>query len=424
MARLQKMVLKPKEQLVTRLFLSPKLKQNLTVLSYSTYDLVNAMKELSESDPFVTLSEPKTESHGIEWIGTPDGESLIDHLLLQVNLSDWSNKEKKEVKLLIYHLDNDGYLRTELTEIAEATEFSKQDLAKALPLLHSLDPIGIGAKDLTECLLIQAREKTDFNQVAMKILVENKLELLADPRKWNQTEFSSQQMTAALTSIQTLDPTPASEYVVENNTQYLLPDLIFKVEDGRLTIETFQSQIPELLFDEQTYNELKNQSAESQYFSEQRQRYTEMKNAIEHRQQTILRLGKYVGEYQHTFLTTLQKQDLKPLGLKETAKALNLAPSTISRAIKDKYIQCQNKVFSLKVLFPRKVTTDLSQARIEYDLKQLIRNEDRQKPLSDQQLVEIFAEQKVKLSRRVIAKYRQKLNIPNSYARKKIVDNQ
>lgn len=419
MTRVQKMVLKPKEQLVTRLFLSPKLKQNLTVLSYSTYDLVNAMKDLSESDPFVSLGEPKNEAQSLEWLRAPEGESLLDHLLVQVRLNDWSNREKKAVKLLIYNLDQDGYLRTGLNEIAEATEFQLLDLEKAKTLLQGLDPIGIGAQDLNECLLLQARQKADFDQTAMQILTNNELELLAEPQKWPKSPYSQEHLKAALTSIQTLNPAPASEYVEDSNTQYLIPDLIFKVEDNRLTIETFQSQIPELLFDEKTFSELKDRSDQNKYFTEQHQRFVEMKNAIEQRQRTMMRLGKYVGDFQRDFLMTLQKQELKPLGLKETAQALDLAPSTISRAIKDKYIQCQNKIFSLKLLFPRQVKTDLSQARIEYDLAKLIKNENAQMPLSDQQLVALFAEHNVNLSRRVIAKYRKKLGIANSYLRKR-----
>lgn len=419
MTRLQKMVLKPKEQLVTRLFLSPKLQQNLTVLSYSTYDLISAMKELSESNPFVSLAEPKSENHSLEWIGDTESESLPDHLLLQVRMSDWSSREKSAVKLLIYNLDDDGYLRAKLNELAQASEFSLADLEQAKVLLQSLDPCGVGASGLNECLLIQARQKENFDETAMQILLSDSLELLADPQKWEQSDFSASQLTQALANIQTLDPTPASEYVTEQNVQYLLPDLIFKVEAGCLTIETAKSQIPELLFDEKTYKELKTQSDQGKYFSQQRQDYLEMKNAIDQRQQTILRLGKYAGEYQRAFLTTMQTQELKPLGLKDAANALNLAPSTISRAIKDKYIQCQNKIFSLKILFPRKVTTDLSQARIEYDLQKLIDQESSHQPLSDQQLVEHFADHGVTLSRRVIAKYRKKLNIPNSYQRKR-----
>ena len=418
MTRLQKMVLKPKEQLVTRLFLSPKLKQNLTVLSYSTHDLINAMKEISASNPFVTLREPKGEMQNLEWLRSPETENLIDHLLVQVDLSDWHSWEKSAVKALIYHLDEDGYLRIDLAKIAEQTEFTLAKLLRAKSLLQSLDPCGIGGANLAECLALQAKQKDNFNHVALEILLNNQLEMLADPKKWSNSRFSISELNDALASIQTLNPTPASDYIVDSNVQYLLPDLIYKVTDGRITVENFQAQIPEMVFDEKSYRELKDQSNENKYFSEQKQRFLEMKSAIAERQKTIMRLGEYVGQFQHAFLTTMQKQELKPLGLKETARALSLAPSTISRAIKDKYVQCQNKVFSLKILFPRKVTTDLSQARIEYDLQQIIKKEDARAPLSDQQLVEIFAKHDVTLSRRVIAKYRKKLNIPNSYSRK------
>ena len=418
MTRLQKMVLKPKEQLVTRLFLSPKLKQNLTVLSYSTHDLINAMKEMSASNPFVTLKEPKGEMQNLEWLRSPETENLIDHLLMQVDLSDWHSWEKSAVKALIYHLDEDGYLRIDLAKIAEQTEFTLAKLLRAKSLLQSLDPCGIGGANLAECLALQAKQKDNFNPVALEILLNNQLEMLADHKKWSNSRFSISELNDALASIQTLNPTPASDYIVDSNVQYLLPDLIYKVTDGRITVENFQAQIPEMVFDEKSYRELKDQSNESKYFSEQKQRFLEMKNAIAERQKTIMRLGEYVGQFQHRFLTTMRKQELKPLGLKETAQALGLAPSTISRAIKDKYVQCQNKVFSLKILFPRKVTTDLSQARIEYDLQKIIKKEDVRAPLSDQQLVEIFAAHDVTLSRRVIAKYRKKLNIPNSYSRK------
>lgn len=419
MTRLQKMVLKPKEQLVSRLFLSPKLRQNLTVLSYSTHDLIKAMKELSASDPFVLLREPQSDAmQNLEWLRAPEGENLVDHLLMQVDLSDWHDWEKRAVKMLIYHLDEDGYLRVSLTKIIEHSEFSLENLTRAKKLLQSLDPCGIGAADLNECLLLQARHKPHFNPVALEILLNKQLEILADPDQWHDSVFSETELTAALASIQTLDPTPASDYVTGKNTQYLLPDLIYKVNDGHLMIENLQSQIPEMVFDEQAFNELKEQADENKYFSQQKQRYEEMKNAIAERQKTIMRLGEFVGQFQYEFLTTMHKKELKPLGLKETAQALNLAPSTISRAIKDKYIQCQNKIFSFKMLFPREVTTDLSQARVEYDLCKIIRKENTRAPLSDQQLVEIFAKHDVFLSRRVIAKYRNKLKIPNSYARR------
>lgn len=413
-----KMVLKPQEQLVTRLFLSPRLKQNLKVLSYSRRDLVNAVKDLCISNPFVSLRGAKDEMQNLDWIRSPVKENLIDHLLWQVNLNNWKSKDKQAVKLLIYNLDQDGYLRISLSEIARMNEFSLPELEKARTLLQTLDPLGIGATNLSECLLIQALEINAFNPIALQILRNNQLQLLASPEKWSCSAFSRIELTNALTSIQSLNPIPASEYVNNDNSQYLVPDLIYKVEDGRLTIESAQSQLPELLFDEKAFIIMQSQSGEKEYFSAQKRQYLEMKHAIEERQRTIIRLGQYVGQYQHKFLLTLHKQDLKPLSLREVSQALGLAQSTISRAIKDKYLQCQNQIFSLKLLFPRSVTENISQEQIEYNLTKIFKNENPQNPLSDQQIADLFNKQDVHLSRRVISKYRQKLGIPNSYNRK------
>ncbi|WEV43395.1 RNA polymerase factor sigma-54 [Lactobacillus sp. ESL0684] len=391
----------------------------MAVLSYSTYDLVNVIKDLAASDPFVSLREPQTESQGLEWVADPQAESLTDHLLMQVRLSNWTSKNKAAVKQLIYNLAADGYLRTGTSELLDQTGLSFVELRHAKESLQSLDPCGIGTQDLNECLLIQARQITNFDQVALRILIDQQLELLADPASWSQLNYSRQELTAALASIQTLNPLPASEYVAADSTQYLVPDLIYKVVDQRITVESFQQQIPELIFDEASYTKLKAQTDQQQYFSTQRERYLELKNAINQRHQTMMRLGKYVGHYQHDFLLSLKKEELKPLGLKEVAQALDLAPSTISRAIKDKYIQCQNKIFSLKILFPRQVTDNISQTKIEHELLTLIQTENPARPLTDQQIVALLADQGIHLSRRVIAKYRAKLRIPNSYARKK-----
>ncbi|MDF7639553.1 RNA polymerase factor sigma-54 [Lactobacillus sp. ESL0791] len=420
MVQLQKMALKPKEQLVTRLFLSPKLKQSLNVLSYSTHDLINVVKDLAETNPFVSVKTPKNELQNLDWIGDQGSESLVDHLLSQVRLNSWTGKQKKAVTFLVYNLDQDGYLRADLPVLATQTELLLTDLLKAKKLLQSLEPCGIGGKNLDECLFIQAKQKNKFDETALTLLKNNQLELLAQPELWGESGYSTAELQAALSAIQTLNPTPASEFSSEQ-TQYLLPDLIYRIEDQRLSVETAQAQIPELVFDEKTFADLKGQSSNEQkeYFLKQKRQYTELKDEIAQRQKTMLRLGKYLGEYQHDFLFSLQKEKIKAIGLKEASQALNLAPSTISRAIKDKYIQCQNKIFSMKILFSRQVVQNISQEKIEAELTKMIVREDAAAPLSDQELVQKFAETGVNLSRRVVTKYRKKLGIANSYARKK-----
>lgn len=421
MSQAQKMALKPGEKLVTRLFLSPNLQQNLNVLAFSAHDLINALRDLSETNPFVSLKVPKNELQNLDWIQDDTGENLVDHLLSQVNTSSWSKKEQKVVKYLIYQLDNDGYLRTSLAELSHKSQFSRVDLQNGVVLLHQLDPCGIGAKDLNECLLLQAQAQGNFDSLALQILEKEQLALLAEPERWVKINADKSAIEQALKQIQTLKPNPASEYQVYDATQYLIPDLTFSFENGNLYVSESRNQLPELVFDQEGFvgMQAKLEKDEAQFLTQQKKTYLDMKKAIEQRQATLLRLGKYVGNQQLTYLQTLKQADLQPLGLKETAQALGLAPSTISRAIKDKYVECQGQIFSLKLLFPRNVKAGHSQNYVSDKIVQLIKQEDPASPLSDAELAAIFAKDDFQLSRRVIAKYRQKLGIKNSYQRQR-----
>ena len=162
MMQAQSMSLKVQEKLVTRLFLSTKLRHDLRILSYNAHDLSTVIQEFAQENPFVELKNPSKELQNLDWIQDNETENLIDHLLSQVRISDWSNKSKRVVTFLIYQLDNDGYLRKSLENLKSKVIFSLQELNAGRDRLQKLDPIGIGAKDLNECLLLQARDKKDF----------------------------------------------------------------------------------------------------------------------------------------------------------------------------------------------------------------------------------------------------------------------
>ena len=149
----------------------------------------------------------------------------------------------------------------------------------------------------------------------------------------------------------------------------------------------------------------------------QKKDFTDLHYAIQQREETLLNLGKFLGRRQEKYLSSLNEQDLVSIKLEDAATELNLAISTISRAIKDKYVECQGKVFSLKLLFPRKSISNLTQNQLERMLKDFIKLEDPQEPLSDEQLVNKFEEKEISISRRTISKYRKKLGIKNSYQR-------
>lgn len=399
--------------------MSTKLRHDLRILSYNAHDLSTVIQEFAQENPFVELKNPSKELQNLDWIQDNETENLIDHLLSQVRISDWSNKSKRVVTFLIYQLDNDGYLRKSLENLKSKVIFSLQELNAGRDRLQKLDPIGIGAKDLNECLLLQARDKKDFNSIAISLLEKHELEALADPSKWATLPYEHEKIITALKAIQTLNPAPASEYELGEPTQYLIPDLKFYFEDGRLLISSARSNLPEMIFDDEKFVELQKDSEikDKDYFIKQKKDFTDLHYAIQQREETLLNLGKFLGRRQEKYLSSLNEQDLVSIKLEDAATELNLAISTISRAIKDKYVECQGKVFSLKLLFPRKSISNLTQNQLERMLKDFIKLEDPQEPLSDEQLVNKFKEKEISISRRTISKYRKKLGIKNSYQR-------
>ncbi|MDE7050162.1 MAG: RNA polymerase factor sigma-54 [Lactobacillus sp.] len=420
MIQAQGMALKVQEKLVTRLFLSTKLQQNLKILSYNAHDLGEVVQEFAQENPFVELKYTKKELQNLDWIQSEDTENLIDHLLSQVRMSDWSDKEKKVVTFLIYNLESDGYLRAELESLKSRSIFSLAELKAGREKLHRLDPLGIGAKDLTECLLIQAKNKVNFNKLALSLLEHEELEKIADPNRWNELSFKREEILLALKSIQTLNPMPASEYEVGEQAQYLIPDIKFYFDNDELMITTSSSNLPEIIFNKENFSKLKDNSEnkDKKYFVSQKRNFNNLYFAIQQRKETLLKLGKVLGKKQRKYLSSMNEEDLVSVKLDEVAKELNLATSTISRAVKDKYVECQGKIFSLKLLFPRKSVNNVTQMQLEGMLQELIEKENKSTPLSDDQLVISFKERNIQISRRTISKYRQRLGIKNSYQRK------
>lgn len=418
MSQSQKMALKVQEKLVTRLFLSSKLRQNLAVLTYGANDLKKVIEDFSEANPFISLKRPKNELQNLDWIAEADSESLVDHLLSQIRLAKWSNKDKKVVTFLVYQLDSDGYLRLKISELTKRTEFSSQEIDAGLKKLHELDPIGVGAFDLNECLLIQA-EQTDFDSTAFAILQNHDLEKLAAPENWASFDYSKDQLLTALEAIRTLNPNPASSFS-SGQVQYLIPDLKYQFEDGKLTLTTASFDLPEIVFDEENFANMQKNATQQEktYFQKQRRDFIELSGAIAQREQTLLRLGKYVGKVQIKYLKTLDQQDLVSLNLAKVAHDLNLAVSTISRAVKDKYVECSGKIFSLRVLFAKKSVGKFTQNQLEQLIDEQIKSEDKLAPLSDDQIVANMQKNGIDLSRRTVAKYRKRLGIKNSYQRK------
>lgn len=421
MSQKQQLGLKPQTKLMTRLFLSPKLKQNLHILMLNSNNLISYLNDFTQENPFVSVNYHEKKLQNLDWIAQKQ-ESLTDHLLNQVKINLWSTKEKKIVEYLIYNLDSNGYLRVRLDELNAKSYFSISELENAIKQLQSLTPTGVGAQNLTECLLLQAEKKEKFDLVALKILRQNKLEELAEPASWQNMSFSREELLAALSEIQTLNPLPSAGFANGSDTQYLIPDFSYQIEDKKIYVSATDVFSPELIFDQEKFNQLRSQAdqSEKRYFSTQQATYLNLQQALQQRKNTILEIAKVLGLYQSSYLLSLEKQNLKPIGLKEIAAKLNLAPSTVSRALKDKYFECQKQIISCKTLLARKSRDQFSQSQVLYLLKRIINQENKNAPLSDKEIANLLIKNGIKLSRRVISKYRKALKIPNSYERKNL----
>lgn len=420
MSQKQQLGLKPQTKLMTRLFLSPTLKQNLHILTLNSNDLVSYLNNFAQENPFVSVNYHEKKLQNLDWLSQKQ-ESLIDHLLEQVRIALWPAKEKKVVEYLIYNLDNNGFLRVTFSDLSEKSHFSKSELENAIKHLQSLTPTGVGARNLTECLLLQAEKQEGFDPIALKILQQNKLEDLAEPANWQDMPFSREELVTALSEIQTLNPLPSTGFANDNDTQYLIPDFSYQIENKKIYVTATDVFSPELVFDQDQFNQLKEQAnlSERKYFSAQQSAYLTLQKALQQRKKTVLKIAKILGQHQALYLLSLKKQDLKPIGLKEIAAKLNLAPSTISRALKDKYFECQKQIISCKTLLARKSIDQVSQAKSLHLLKKLINEENKSNPLSDEEIANVLKENGIKLSRRVVSKYRKILEIPNSYKRKR-----
>lgn len=248
MSQKQQLGLKPQTKFMTRLFLSPKLKQNLHVLMLNSNNLISYLNDFAQENPFVSINYHEKRLQNLDWIAQRQ-ESLIDHLLEQVKINLWSAKEKRTVEYLIYNLDNSGYLRVTLDELGAKSHFSKSELKKAIQHLQSLNPTGVGTQNLTECLLLQAEKKENFNPVALEILQKNELETLAEPANWQNMSFSREELMTALTEIQTLNPLPSAGFANDSDTQYLIPDFSFQIENNKIYVSATDIFSPELIFD-------------------------------------------------------------------------------------------------------------------------------------------------------------------------------
>ena len=360
-------------------------------------------------------------------------ESLRDHLLNQLKLMPLSERDQNLVFLLIDSINEDGYLEESLEELEESLplelEIELVELQTALKHIQNLDPPGIGATNLQECIMLQLNalpKETEYLSVAKSIVSEH-LAMLANKdfvklRKLLNCDEAT--LKSAQTLIKQQNPRPGSDYAQLSKDHFIQHEVIVKKVKG-IWIATLNDGVVPKLRINQLYADIlkRNRENSNQYLQTQMQEAKWMIKNIQQRFSTILRVSQAIVDRQRNFFEHGEIA-MRPLVLREIAEELELHESTISRVTTHKYMLTPRGVFELKYFFGSHVATDAggecSATAIRALIKQLVAEENIKKPLSDNQFSEVLAKQGIVVARRTIAKYRESLNIPPANLRKSL----
>jgi RNA polymerase sigma-54 factor len=352
-------------------------------------------------------------------------ETLQLHLWEQLNTADVTEQQRKAAELIIGNIDDIGFLQTPIEEISANTGHSLEELQDMLDLIQSFHPVGVGARDLRECLLIQLRRLGKDGSLEYQIVDE----YLADlgrkrlPEVARRIGVTVEQVQRAANFISTLDPKPGQVFTPDPNS-YVLPDVsVDKVGDD-YAVSLNGDQVPHLRISK-TYKDLMTQGSNGtdvrDYIREKIRSGKFLIKSIHQRQQTILNIANEIVKRQHEFLEN-GTAFLKPMTMAQIAETVGVHETTVSRAISGKYMATPQGVFEMKYFFTPGYQTaggaSLSNTSVKESISELVRNEGTRNPLSDKEIVEILSDRGIPIARRTVAKYRAELNILPSNLRK------
>jgi len=374
-----------------------------------------------------SYSEEDEEKRRFFFDSIPQRESLQEHLLTQLNLSGLSEEDRKIGELLIGSIDDDGYLATQIEELAASTGYDPRRLEDLLAVVQDFHPVGVGARDFRECLLLQLERLGKGDTLATEI-VRHHLEALG-ARKYQEIakalKVNVEDVQQAAKLIATLDPKPGRMYSSDAPT-YVLPEVIVQKVDGKYVVFLNDDQLPhirisahyrKLLEDPATTPEVR------EYIQEKIRSGAFLIKSIHQRQRTIHRIASEIVAAQSEFLEH-GVTHLKPLTMAEVAKAVGVHETTVSRAVSGKYMQTPVGMFEMKFFFTPGIKTadgkEVSNKTVKEMIANLVAREDPAKPLSDQEIVEKLHAQGIQIARRTVAKYRLLLRIPPSHMRKSL----
>ncbi|QVL34901.1 RNA polymerase factor sigma-54 [Telmatocola sphagniphila] len=355
--------------------------------------------------------------------------SLQDHLTEQLGFLNLSADARDRVEYLIYNLDKDGRLAANLEELAFSfgKETQPDQWEEALEVLQTLEPAGVGARDLKECLFLQIDENTPHGDI-LRVLIRSHLEDIQHNRYpiiQKQTGYDIDTIQEAVKVLKTLNPRPAAEFEVSSN-HFVSPDiLVTRDEDGDYEIKLTDDRIPKIYINRKYMEMYKNGTGtekEKEYMRKNLQSASLLLSSIEQRRTTLEKVARAIINHQKAFLDK-GSEYIEPLKMQQIADQVKVHVTTISRAVDDKWIQTPRGVFPLKRFFGGGTKNEITGEEVAYEkikqeLEAIIDSEDKSKPYSDEDIVETMNSRGYPVARRTVTKYRKQLNIPSSRERK------
>lgn len=440
-----------------KLILTQTMQQSINILQMSSYelreyidkkfeenpvlegelDLIESKEKTDNSQLYKYLEDIYSENYNYQYNNEDDvsifnfisdKKSLKDYLYEQLGEIKSHIKIKKIVSYMIESLDNRGYLENTVYEICSDLRIDEEYVESALEILQSLEPCGIGARNLKECLLIQLKNKGILDEIIKEIILKY-LEYIADC-KYNyiakELKITPKEVQAYGDIIKTLEPKPARGYYTGEEVKFIIPDAyIVKIGD-KYNVIMNKEIIPNITINNLYKKEILNgkNKREVEYIKEKVNDAINLINNVEQRNTTILKLLECIVKKQKEYFENGQEY-LKPMTLRELADEMRMHESTVSRAIKDKYILTSRGTVKIKELFCNGIVScgingeDVSTNTIKNKIKKLVNLENKSKPLSDQAICDLLNKEDISISRRTVAKYREELGIKSSSKRKR-----
>jgi len=445
-----------------KLVMTPELRQAIVILQLSSLELANYIEQALLDNPLLEIKEeadgepgeiegPLVEEEWLEYfadgsdLGYVDlarpaeppltyesylaaAPTLHDYLRWQLHLAELGPRQRAIGEFLIGNIDERGYLRIGVEEAARCLKANPEEVLRVIKVIQTLDPPGVGARDLSECLLLQLEQREGRNPLAEKIIRHYLADVAAGRlgRIARNLGVSVAEVQQVVDLIRTLDPKPGRRFGSPNEVRYVQPDVIVEKVGGEYVVLVNDGLAPRLGINQAYHSLLKN----GDHCDPETRRFLEGKlnaaiwliRSLEQRRLTLFRVASCIVEFQREFLDKGIKY-LKPLNLRRVAEALGIHESTVSRATANKYMQTPQGLFDFRFFFANNVNGSQGQEAAAQMVKKLLQEyiagEDPGNPLTDQQLVERLRQRGISLARRTVAKYRDELGIPAANKRKR-----